>query len=196
MSLLGRPDVPLRVVGQLKQTYIVAEGPEGMYLVDQHAAHERTVFDRICALRGKREAVYQPLLTPVSVELTPSHATTLLDNLEAVAEYGFQVEPFGDRTYLLRAVPAMLTADDPAKTLIDILDMATLEGLTRQKEDVMAASIACHAAVRAGQPLTEAEMRALLEQLEATVNPHTCPHGRPTMVHFSSYHVEREFGRR
>ena len=196
LSLLGRPDVPLRVVGQLKQTYIVAEGPEGMYLVDQHAAHERTVFDRICALRGKREAVYQPLLTPVSVELTPSHATTLLDNLEAVAEYGFQVEPFGDRTYLLRAVPAMLTADDPAKTLIDILDMATLEGLTRQKEDVMAASIACHAAVRAGQPLTEAEMRALLEQLEATVNPHTCPHGRPTMVHFSSYHVEREFGRR
>ena len=196
LSLLGRPDVPLRVVGQLKQTYIVAEGPEGMYLVDQHAAHERTVFDRICALRGKREAVYQPLLTPVSVELTPSHATTLLDNLEAVAEYGFQVEPFGDRTYLLRAVPAMLTADDPAKTLIDILDMATLEGLTRQKEDVMAASIACHAAVRAGQPLTEAEMRALLEQLEATVNPHTCPHGRPTMVHFSSYHVERECGRR
>ena len=196
LSPLGRPDVPLRVVGQLKQTYIVAEGPEGMYLVDQHAAHERTIFDRIGALRGKREAVYQPLLTPVSVELTPSHATTLLDNLEAVAEYGFQVEPFGDRTYLLRAVPAMLTADDPAKTLIDILDMVTLEGLTRQKEDVMAASIACHAAVRAGQPLTEAEMRALLEQLEATVNPHTCPHGRPTMVHFSSYHVEREFGRR
>ena len=196
LSLLGRPNVPLKVVGQLKLTYIVAEGPEGMYLVDQHAAHERTVFDRIRAERNERETDSQPLLAPVSVELTPSHATTLQDNLEAISEYGFQLEPFGDRSYLLRAVPSVLASQDPAKTLIDILDMATLEGLTRQKEDVMAASIACHAAIRAGQPLVEAEMRALLEQLETTANPHTCPHGRPTMVHFSSYHVEREFGRR
>ena len=196
LALFGRPAVPLRVVGQLKLTYIVAEGPEGMYLVDQHAAHERTLFDRICAERGERESLSQPLLAPVSVELTPSHATTLQDNLEAINDYGFQLEPFGERTYLLRSVPSILWKDDPSKTLIDVLDMATLEGLTRQKEDVMAASIACHAAVRAGQALTEAEMRALLEQLEATDNPHTCPHGRPTMVHFSSYHVEREFGRR
>ena len=130
------------------------------------------------------------------MELTPSHSTTLQDNLEAVNSYGFQLEPFGERSYLLRAVPAVLTSDDPGKALIDILDLATLEGLTRQKEDIMAASIACHAAIRAGQAMTEPEMRALLEQLEATPNPHTCPHGRPTMVHFSSYHVEREFGRR
>ncbi len=196
LPLLGRPAVPLRVVGQLKMTYIVAEGPEGMYLVDQHAAHERTLFDRICAEREERKAASQPLLAPVNVELTPSHATTLLDNMQAVADYGFQLEPFGERSYLLRSVPSILSKEDPAKALIDILDMATLEGLTRQKEDVMAASIACHAAVRAGQALSDAEMRALLEQLEATANPHTCPHGRPTMVHFSSYHVEREFGRR
>ena len=196
LTLLGRPSVPLKVVGQLKQTYIVAEGPEGMYLVDQHAAHERTIFDRIIQRREGREAVSQPLLAAVSVELTPSHSTTLQDNLEAVTAYGFQVEPFGERTYLLRAVPSVLTTTDPAKTLIDILDMATLEGLTRQKEDIMAASIACHAAVRAGQAMSQPEMTALLEQLEATPNPHTCPHGRPTMIHFSSYHVEREFGRR
>ncbi len=196
LTLLGRPSVPLKVVGQLKLTYIVAEGPEGMYLVDQHAAHERTIFDRITQRRDGRDAVSQALLAPVSVELTPSHATTLQDNLDAVTSYGFQVEPFGDRTYLLRAAPSVLTADEPAKMLIDILDMATLEGLTRQKEDIMAASIACHAAVRAGQTMSQPEMTALLEQLEATPNPHTCPHGRPTMVHFSSYQVEREFGRR
>ena len=196
LPLLGRPSVPLRVVGQLKLTYIVAEGPEGMYLVDQHAAHERTIYDRICAEREERKAASQPLLAPVNVELTPTHATTLEDNMQAVTDYGFQLEPFGERGYLLRSVPSVLSSDDPAKALIDILDMATLEGLTRQKEDVMAASIACHAAVRAGQALSDAEMRALLEQLEATANPHTCPHGRPTMVHFSSYHVEREFGRR
>ena len=196
LTLLGRPAVPLRVVGQLKLTYIVAEGPEGMYLVDQHAAHERVVFDRLCERREDKEAASQPLLSPVSVELTPSHATALQENLESVSAYGFQLEPFGERTYLLRAVPSILTSDEPGKALIDILDMATLEGLTRQKEDVMAASIACHAAIRAGQSLTGPEMSALLEQLESTPNPHTCPHGRPTMVHFSSYHVEREFGRR
>ena len=196
LSLLGRPSVPLKVVGQLQQTYIVAEGPEGMYLVDQHAAHERVLFDRILQRRGQLEATSQPLLAPVSVELTPSHATTLEDNLEAIVAYGFQVETFGERAWLLRAVPSVLTSEEPGKALIDILDLATLEGLTRQKEDIMAASIACHAAIRAGRPMTGDEMRALLEQLEATPNPHTCPHGRPTMVHFSSYHVEREFGRR
>ncbi len=196
LSLLGRPMAPLRVVGQLKLTYIVAERPEGMYLVDQHAAHERVVFDRIIARRDEQAAVSQPLLAPVSVELAPSQATTLQDNWEALSAYGFEVESFGERTYLLRAVPAVLTADEPGKTLVDILDMATLEGLTRQKEDVMAASIACHAAIRAGQPLSEAEMISLLEQLEVTPNPHTCPHGRPTMIHFTSYQVEREFGRR
>lgn len=206
LTLLGRPAVPLRVVGQLKQTYIVAEGPEGMYLVDQHAAHERVVFDRMVSRRERGQLdgwaeVSQPLLAAVSVELTLSHATTLQDNLEAITAYGFEVEPFGERTYLLRAVPAVLTAPalnngGPGKALVDILDMATLEGLTRQKEDVMAASIACHAAIRAGQSLSEPEMTALLEQLEATPNPHTCPHGRPTMIHFTAYQVEREFGRR
>ena len=196
LALLGRPAVPLKVVGQLKLTYIVAEGPEGMYLVDQHAAHERVVFDRLCGRREEQSPASQPLLAPVSVELTPSHATALQENLEAVTAYGFEVEPFGGRTYLLRAVPSVLTSEEPGKALVDILDMATLEGLTRQKEDVMAASIACHAAIRAGQSLTEPEMTSLLEQLEDTPNPHTCPHGRPTMVHFTSYQVEREFGRR
>ncbi len=196
LALLGRPAVPLRVVGQLKRTYIVAEGQEGLFLVDQHAAHERVVFDRIIGRRGSDEPVSQPLLAAVSVELTPTHATTLQDNLEAVTAYGFEVEPFGERTYLLRALPTALRSDEPGKALVDILDMATLEGLTRQKEDIMAASIACHAAIRAGQSLSEAEMTSLLEQLEATPNPHTCPHGRPTMIHFTSYQVEREFGRR
>ena len=196
LALLGRPEVPLRVVGQLKLTYIVAEGPEGMFLVDQHAAHERVLFDRIIGKRDGQEVVPQPLLSAVSVELTPTHATTLQDNLDAITAYGFEVEPFGERTYLLRAMPAVLAADEPGKALVDILDMATLEGLTRQKEDVMAASIACHAAIRAGQPLSEAEMTSLLEQLEVTPNPHTCPHGWPTMIHFTSYQVEREFGRR
>ncbi|MQG35107.1 MAG: DNA mismatch repair endonuclease MutL [SAR202 cluster bacterium] len=191
-----RPAPPLKVVGQLKLTYIVAEGAEGMFLVDQHAAHERVLFDRICQKTAQRESQSQPLLGPVPVELSPAQTDTLKTNREALENYGFQFEPFGDGSYLLRAVPAIFGEGDPARALLDVLDMTAFEGLVRQKEDVTAASIACHGAIRAGKSLTEPEMVALLEQLEATPNPHTCPHGRPTMVHFSSFHMEREFGRR
>ena len=192
----SRPMPPLKVVGQLKLTYIVAEGAEGMFLVDQHAAHERVLFDRICQRTSETTPQAQTLLEPVPVELTPAQGDTLRANEEAMENYGFQFEPFGDGSYLLRAVPAIFGGSDPAKSLLDVLDTTAFEGLVRQKEDVVAASIACHGAIRAGKQLTEPEMVALLEQLEATPNPHTCPHGRPTMVHFSSNHMEREFGRR
>ena len=191
-----QPAPPLKVVGQLKLTYIVAEGAEGMFLVDQHAAHERVLFDRICQKTPDQKPQAQTLLEPVPVELTPAQGDTLKANGEALENYGFQFEPFGDGSYLLRAVPAIFDESDPAKSLLDVLDTTAFEGLVRQKEDVIAASIACHGAIRAGKPLTEPEMVALLEQLEATPNPQTCPHGRPTMVHFSSSHMEREFGRR
>ncbi|MEK7806848.1 MAG: DNA mismatch repair protein MutL, partial [Chloroflexota bacterium] len=186
----------LKVVGQVKLTYIVAEGPEGMYLVDQHAAHERVLFDQIRRPPAKDQAEHQTLLAPVTVELTPGQAEALRSNAKFLAGYGFEVEAFGGNSYLLRAVPNVLTAQDPAQALTNVLDMVALEGALREQEDALAASIACHAAIRAGKPLTEAEMRALLEQLEATDNPHTCPHGRPTMIHFSAYQMEREFGRR
>ena len=174
----------------------MAEGSAGMFLVDQHAAHERVLFDRICEKKEGQEAQYQPLLEPISVELTPAQGDTLKTNHDELVKYGFQFEPFGDGRYLLRAVPAIFSDGDAAKSLLDVLDTTAFEGLVRQKEDVTAASIACHGAIRAGKSLTEPEMVALLEQLEATPNPHTCPHGRPTMVHFSSMHMEREFGRR
>ena len=190
------PAPPLKVVGQLKLTYIVAEGPAGMFLVDQHAAHERVLFDRIYEKTSEQEPQSQPLLELVSVDLSPAQGDTLKTHQEALENYGFQFEPFGDGSYLLRAVPAIFGEGDPAKALLDVLDMTAFEGLVRQKEDVTAASIACHGAIRAGKSLTEPEMVSLLEQLEATPNPHTCPHGRPTMVHFSSNHMEREFGRR
>ena len=186
----------LKVVGQVKLTYIVAEGPEGMFLVDQHAAHERVLFDQLRRDADQRSPLSQPLLEPVSVELTPSQIEVLGKHADFLESYGFRVEAFGDNAYLLRSVPLILTTQDPGKSLLDVLDLVAFEGLVRQQEDILAASIACHSAIRAGKPLTEAEMRALLEQLEGTDNPHTCPHGRPTMIHFSSYHMEREFGRR
>ena len=186
----------LKVVGQVKLTYIVAEGPEGMFLVDQHAAHERVLFDRLRRDAAQPSPLSQPLLEPVTVELTPGQVEVLAKHGDFLKSYGFQVEAFGDNVYLLRSMPVILTTQDPGKSLVDVLDLAAFEGLVRQREDIMAASIACHSAIRAGKPLTEAEMRALLEQLEGADNPHTCPHGRPTMIHFSAYHMEREFGRR
>jgi DNA mismatch repair protein MutL len=197
---LERPASPaLKVVGQIKLTYIVAEGSEGMFLVDQHAAHERVIFDRLVRDAAGRAPDAQSLLESVPVELTQAQAETLKSHAGLLDGYGFIVEHFGENSYLLRAMPVVLaerSPGDPAKALQDVLDMVAFEGLLRQQEDVLAASIACHGAIRAGKPLTEPEMRALLEQLEAADNPHTCPHGRPTMIHFSSYHMEREFGRR
>ncbi|MDP6549057.1 MAG: DNA mismatch repair endonuclease MutL [Dehalococcoidia bacterium] len=196
-AAVPRQDLPaLKVVGQVKLTYIVAEGPEGMFLVDQHAAHERVLFDQIRRRASERSVQSQPLLEPVTVELTAGQAGVLKGNAGFLASYGFELESFGENAYLLRSVPSILTSQDPAQSLVNVLDMVAFEGLLRQQEDVLAASIACHSAIRAGKSLTEAEMGALLEQLEATDNPHTCPHGRPTMLHFSSYQMDREFGRR
>ena len=192
-----RPLPPaLKVVGQLKLTYIVTEGPEGMFLVDQHAAHERVLFDQLRRRASGAANLSQPLLEPVALELTPGQSEVLRNNQEFLEGYGFQVEGFGGDSQLLRAVPSIMATQDPARSFLDVLDMVAFEGLLRQQEDVLAASIACHSAIRAGKPLTEAEMTALIEQLEEADNPHTCPHGRPTMIHFSSYNMEREFGRR
>ena len=186
----------LRVVGQIKLTYIVAESPDGMYLVDQHAAHERVVFDRLRQQAASNSPQSQPLLQPVSVELTPAQLEVLQSNVTLLASHGFQIEPFGESTYLVRAVPSVLNASDPARSFTDLLDLVAFEGLMRQQEDALTASLACHSAIRAGKALSDEEMRALLEQLEATDNPHTCPHGRPTLLHLSEYQMEREFGRR
>ncbi len=192
-----RPPAPaLKVVGQVKLTYVVAEGPDGMFLVDQHAAHERVLFDQICRKAADKSPQSQALLEPVTLELTPSQAEVLKANAEFLGRYGFQVEEFGANSVLLRSVPGIMTTQDPARSLLDVLDMVAFEGLVRQQEDILAATIACHSAIRAGKSLTEEEMRALLEQLEQADNPHTCPHGRPTMIHFSSTNMEREFGRR
>ena len=189
----------LRVVGQIRQTYIVAEGEGGMYLVDQHAAHERVLYDRIRPAAAGRERATQPLLAPLPAELSLAQVATLREYAALLAEYGFDLEAFGGNAWLVRALPAALAErrnPDPARALAELLDAVAVEQVVMEREDALAATIACHAAVRAGKTLAYAEMDALLRQLEATPNPHHCPHGRPTVVHFTEYQLEREFGRR
>ena len=189
----------LRVVGQIHQTYIVAEGRSGMYLIDQHAAHERVVFDQIRRRMQGGERPSQPLLAPLTAELSAAQAVTMDSYADLLADYGFVLDHFGDNAWLVRALPAGLAAranPDPAVALSDLLDAVAVEQVVMEREDALAATVACHGSVRAGMTLAPEEMDALLRQLETTENPHNCPHGRPTVIHFSEYQLEREFGRR
>jgi len=187
---------PLRPVGQIQLTYIVAEGPDGMYLVDQHAAHERILYERFLAKRGDGDSVSQALLSPLPVELGPDRAARAETLLSQLADMGFQVEPFGPGALLVRSVPAMLAeAGAPIENaLLDLVDTLAHSDRERWLEHSLV-RLVCHAAVRAGQRLEYAEMQHLLRDLEATSSPRTCPHGRPTMLYLSAGQLEREFGR-
>jgi len=187
----------LRVVGQLGATYIVAEGPDGMYLIDQHAAHERVVYDRLVAKAGSAEPpALQPLLEPVLLDLEPPLAAVLEEYRGTLARLGLETEPFGERSALIRAVPAGLGAVDLSQEVGRLLEK--LQGETRVEGAFgkAAATVACHSSVRAGMALALDEMRRLVEDLERTTAPRTCPHGRPTLIHLGTEAIERQFGRR
>jgi len=185
----------LHVIGQLSNTYIIAEGPEGLYLIDQHAAHERILYDRILAQWSRQEVEVQGLLEPITIELNPGEEEILKTNKDMLAQFGFDIEPFGDRSYLIRTIPALATRanlDEVMSTLFSNLD--SKEEVTPWEEKI-AQSLACHSAIRAGQQLSNDEMRELIRQLEEANQPRTCPHGRPTMIQLTSHQLEREFGR-
>lgn len=186
----------LRVLGQVQNTYVAAEGPDGIYLIDQHAAHERVVFERVRSALASAPPDVQSLLEPVTVELDPEQEELLTMQQELVGRLGFLVEPFGGRAYLLRGVPGLLSHRDPGGALSDVLDSMAEDGGMESWEDRAAYSIACHTAIRAGKRLSHEEMSELTRQLERCTQPNTCPHGRPTMLHLSSGQLEREFGRR
>jgi DNA mismatch repair protein MutL len=185
----------LRVVGQLANTYIIAEGPDGLYLIDQHAAHERILYDRIMTQWLQKEVEVQGLLQPINIELSPREEESMKAGSELLAAFGFAVEPFGNRSYLIRAVPALMAGANVIEMVSALLDdLAGKEGPGPWEEKI-AQSLACHGAVRAGQQLGSEEMRELIKQLEQTKQPRTCPHGRSTMIHLSSHQLEKEFGR-
>jgi DNA mismatch repair protein MutL len=187
----------LRVLGQVAQTYIVAEGPEGMYLIDQHAAHERVLYEQFMKKREQAEALAQTLLEPVAVELAPPQLATLEECQDALLSLGFVLEPFGGSTVIVRAVPAAIESTNPAAVLLGILDDVAAGGrpLAKEGESSLIASVCKQAAVKAGQTLSQQEMGELVRQLENTSMPRTCPHGRPTMIQLSTQQLAREFAR-
>jgi len=190
-------DVPLlRLVGQVGSAYLVAEGPDGLYLVDQHAAHERVLFERFQALRGKPAS--QILLETATVELPAAQAKLLEDQLAALGELGFEIESFGPQAYKVRAMPSLLLGSDPEGALRAVVEDFEEDETPLQKEVQarLVARICKRVAVKAGQLLSVEEQRALLRDLEACAAPRTCPHGRPTMIHLSIDLLEKQFGRR
>ncbi|MFC1925118.1 DNA mismatch repair endonuclease MutL [Chloroflexota bacterium] len=185
----------LRVIGQLANAYIIAEGPDGLYLIDQHAAHERILFEKILAERERSQVEVQPLLEPLSIEIDAKQGELLSSKGEILTQFGLTIEPFGDRTFLVRAVPSILGGERIEEAIKEILDSLKEEAPLSKIEEKMAITLACHNAIRAGKVLDHEEMRALIQQLEGASIPRTCPHGRPTMVHLSSGRLEKEFGR-
>lgn len=186
----------LRPIGQVGATYLVAEGPDGLYLIDQHAAHERVLFEKL--LDQMEDAVpTQALLEPVVVEL-PAHEAMLLESqLALLRGMGFEIEPFGVGSYRVRSVP-QLFADGNVEAALRVVvgdfeeDESALQNL---REARIAARVCKRMAVKAGQVLSTEEQRALIESLERCRSPRTCPHGRPTMIHLSAALLERQFGR-
>jgi DNA mismatch repair protein MutL len=187
----------LRVLGQLALTYVIAEGPDGLYLIDQHAAHERVLFEEVRRQCAAAAVPTQQLLPPSLLELTPGQAAVLEAEQATLAQLGFAIEPFGGYTYRLRAVPEMLALGDPALALRDILsELAEGGGLwTRHADERVITTVCKRAAIKAGQALSLQEMQELVRRLEQCQAPRTCPHGRPTVLYLSAAQLAREFGR-
>ncbi len=196
--LLQNEHLPImRVIGQVGAAYIITEGPDGLYLIDQHAAHERILYEQFMAQWEQKSVVSQGLVTGTAVHLPPSQAALLEQELETLAEIGFKVEPFGPNAFMVRAVPAIVSNLDPAKALMAVVEDFERgdEPLQQKIEARIVLRVCKSAAIKAGQTLSQSEMEALVQQLEACQNPHSCPHGRPTLIHLSVAQLARQFGR-
>ena len=184
---------------QLHENYIVAQTATGIVIVDQHAAHERLVYERLKRQQAETGIRAQALLIPEIVDLSPTDAARLLDAAPALAEVGLTVEPFGGSAIAIRETPAVLGPVNGAALLRDILDELADSGdsqLVRAKIDAILSRMACHGSVRSGRQMRPEEMNALLREMEATPLSGQCNHGRPTYVELSLHDIERLFGRR
>ena len=188
----------LRPVGQIFHSYILAQGPDELWVVDQHAAHERVLFERLAGELKAGGLSRQGLLIPETVDLTPTQAVLLSEILEELGRFGFDVEPFGGGTYVIRATPGILAGKDQAGVLQEIMDRAGADrpsaGLEKFEHELLSA-LACQGAVKAGQALSFEEMDRLLEDLGRCDVPTHCPHGRPLIFSLERREIERRFHR-
>lgn len=186
----------LRVLGQVSATYIIAEGPQGMFLIDQHAAHERVMYEKILAQMQSNAVDQQPMLDPLVIELPPDELAAFEKSVDELNQIGYAVERFGETSIIVRAIPALVRGVDISERMHQILQELANGGSGASWLDAVAISASCHTAIRAGQSLSLPEMRELVAQLERCEHPRACGHGRPTMLHMSQMELERQFSRR
>jgi DNA mismatch repair protein MutL len=185
-------------LAQIHDSFILAQSREGMAIIDQHAAHERVLFERLQDQLGAGQVPVQQLLAPDQVELGPAQSTVLAEYLPELSRLGLLVEDFGNNTFVIKAVPAMLVGADYKQLLLDILDEVNVHGKsTKMNElrDTMLSVMACHPAIKVHRHLDRQEMERLLADLFKCRMPHTCPHGRPTIVRFSMQELMKMFKR-
>jgi DNA mismatch repair protein MutL len=190
------PDI--RPLGQLEESFILATDAEGLLLIDQHAAHERVLFDKYRRLEESRRPESQSLLVPETFDLTPAQAAAFDEVSEELEGIGFSLTRLSGRTVAVRAVPADLPPAEARNLLAEILDTVDSEKRGRARETLrveVAASLACHAAIKVNMPLTQEKMRWLIDRLLLTSSPTTCPHGRPAILRHTKRDIERGFHR-
>ena len=175
----------LRVLGQADRTFLVCEGLDGLYIIDQHAAHERVGYERIKAGYCASRLAQQQLLLPLQLDLTPAESAALNEHASLVSRLGFDVEPFGGSTWQVMAVPALLAGASVEglvrDTVAELVDLGTVTQV-EARLDLLFSTLACHAVVRSGDSLNEQEIRALLEAMDDVDLGANCPHGRPVSV--------------
>jgi len=188
----------LHPLGQVQDSFIVATNAEGLWIIDQHVAHERILFERHLRQRREKKVEGQRLLLPIIVGLTPQQLATFQDVAEELGANGFEVEPFGQRTVAVKASPAEITADDVERLLLEILESVGREARGLSLDDLrlkIATSVACHAAIKVNTPLERKKMEWLLRELGKTECPMSCPHGRPIVLRYGLKEIQKAFKR-
>jgi DNA mismatch repair protein MutL len=188
----------IRPLGQLDESFIIATDDQGLLLIDQHVAHERILFDKYRALEAERRTDSQQMLVPETFDLTPAQAAVFDDLLPELEKYGFELMRLSGRTVAIRAVPADLPSSEARNMLFELLDTVDAEKKTTAPEtmrDEIAASLACHAAIKVNMPLAPEKMRWLIDRLLQTSSPTTCPHGRPVILRLSTRDILKGFHR-
>jgi DNA mismatch repair protein MutL len=192
------PSYGLFPLAQIHDSFIIAQSKDGMALIDQHAAHERVLFEKLQDEYDAGRTAIQHLLMPDQIELGPAQSGLLSEYLPELVKLGFDVEDYGGGTFIIRAVPALFSGADYKKLLLDILDEVNVHGKSRKMEELRNAILsvmACHPAIKVHRKLTVTEMDNLLHDLYQCRMPHTCPHGRPTVIRFSINEINRMFKR-
>lgn len=187
---------PLLVIGQCHYTYILAQGPDTLYIIDQHAAHERIMYERYRESFENRGIQAQNLLTPIVLDLTSQEIDLVKDNVEILIKLGFDIEFFGNNSVILRSVPVIFGEPQLKKfflEMIDLMDYSSSSG--KSSIDGMLYTMACKSAVKANDKLGTKEMEEIINMLRKTTNPYTCPHGRPTIIKLTKYELEKKFKR-